>query len=82
MLTLVGSCYIAQEMDAEVLAALPEEIQRELRLAQMQQSSRAARTKAAPAREPAKANGPAAKRARKGGGNTHITRYFARGKPA
>ena len=64
-----------------MLAALPEDIQRELRLAQMEQSSRAARAKPAPAREPAKARGPAAKRARKGGGNTQITKYFARGKP-
>ena len=70
-----------QELDPEVMAALPEDIRRELRQAQMEHSSRAARGK--PAREPPKpAKGPAGKRARKGGTNSQITSFYAKAKPA
>jgi hypothetical protein len=69
-----------QDVDPEVLAALPEDIRRELRLAQMEQSSRMAHGK--PAREPPKlARKPAGKRARKGGSNSQITSFYAKAKP-
>lgn len=70
-----------QEVDPEVMAALPEDIRRELRLAQMEQSSRTACSK--PARElPKPAKGPARKRARKGSTNSQITSFYAKAKPA